>query len=158
MINKQLRTLLSLLLVSTLLLTTMFVSPAVSCAANNDGQIETPVVAPRAITKEEIYRYGKGKGRNASRIPVLTYHRILADSIKASPEYANDRYAIAVSEFTKQMQWLRKRKQSRHILSHSMLMADIFQTSGMINWVRQLRRRISLRKRSLLVALSRLSL
>ena len=110
MSSKKTRTVLSLLLVSVLLLTTLTVSPAVTCAADNDGQIDTPVVAPRAITKEEIYRYGKGKGRNASRIPVLTYHRILADGVKASPEYANDRYAIAVSEFTKQMQWLRKKK------------------------------------------------
>ena len=45
-----------MLLVSVLLLTTLTVSPAVTCAADNDGQLDTPVVAPRAITKEEIYR------------------------------------------------------------------------------------------------------
>lgn len=40
-------------------------------------EIQTPVVHPRAITKAEVKRYKKYKGRNARKIPVLTYHRIV---------------------------------------------------------------------------------
>lgn len=68
------------------------------------------VVKPRPITKKEIKKVKKYKGKNAKKIPVITYHRILKDSVKNSPEYVNDRYAISLSAFEEQMKWLKKKK------------------------------------------------
>lgn len=68
------------------------------------------VVKPRPITKKEIKKVKKYKGKNAKKIPVITYHRVLKDSIKNSPEYVNDRYAISLTEFNNQMKWLKKKK------------------------------------------------
>ena len=52
----------------------------------------------------------KKKIKNTTKVPVLTYHRILADSEKKTAKYKNDRYAISVKEFDKQMKWLRKKR------------------------------------------------
>ena len=57
-----------------------------------------------------IKEYDTYDGENATRIPVLTYHRILADAEKKTAEYKNDRYAISVKEFDKQMKWLKKKR------------------------------------------------
>ena len=46
------------------------------------------------------------KGGNAERIPVLTYHMVLTDAEKSSPEYVDNRYSVSLSTFTQQMQWL----------------------------------------------------
>ena len=67
------------------------------------------VIHPRKITKAEISKIKKYKGKNAKKIPVITYHRILSDSVKNSPEYVDDIYSISLSEFKKQMAWLRKK-------------------------------------------------
>lgn len=52
----------------------------------------------------------KSKVRNTTKVPVLTYHRILADAEKKTTKYKNDRYAISVKEFDKQMKWLKKKR------------------------------------------------
>lgn len=62
----------------------------------------------RVLVKKSIKK--KSKVRNATKIPVLTYHRILADAEKKTAEYKNDRYAISVKEFDKQMKWLKKKR------------------------------------------------
>lgn len=51
----------------------------------------------------------RNKTRNASKIPVLTYHRIYSDKVKNAPAHINDRYSVSLSTFDQQMHWLRKR-------------------------------------------------
>ena len=46
---------------------------------------------------------------NATKIPVLTYHRIYSDKVKNSKRYRSDRYSISVSTFNKQMKWLKSK-------------------------------------------------
>ena len=48
-------------------------------------------------------------GKNATYIPVLTYHRIYSDKVKNSKRYRSDRYSISVSTFNKQMKWLKSK-------------------------------------------------
>ena len=50
-----------------------------------------------AITKADIKKYGKYKGRNATRIPVITYHQIVTDKQKKSKKYKYDNWSISES-------------------------------------------------------------
>lgn len=47
---------------------------------------------------------------NARRVPVLTYHKVLTDEEKQSARYAKDRYSVSLSNFTRQMNWLKERQ------------------------------------------------
>ena len=43
---------------------------------------------------------------NAADIPVLTYHRVVSDKVKALPEYKDYRWYAAFSDFKKQMKYI----------------------------------------------------
>lgn len=64
---------------------------------------------PRAITAEEIMKYATYHGKNAKRIPILTYHRIVSNKAKKSKKYKKDKWTISQKNFNKQMKWLRKK-------------------------------------------------
>lgn len=107
--NRYRKKYISFILACVMCLGTVAVVPTVTFAANNSARFQAESIAQRTITRTVLLKSKKKKVRNASRIPVLTYHRILADNVKKSPAYKNDRYALAVSEFNKQMKWLKKK-------------------------------------------------
>lgn len=107
--NKHIKKGISVMLACILCIAAVAVVPTVSYAYDTSAGIQTTVITQKAITRTAIRRAKKKKIRNATRIPVLTYHRILADNVKKSPVYKKDRYALAVSEFNKQMKWLKKK-------------------------------------------------
>ena len=97
-----------------IVLTTVAAASAVTFAtgSSNGMQVAATHKADAGIVSPKV-RKGKDRKKiikNASKIPVLTYHRILTDKEKKSPGYAKDRYAISLTKFTKEMQWLRKKK------------------------------------------------
>ena len=47
--------------------------------------------------------------KNAKRIPVITYHRVVTDKQKESAEFRGSSLAISKSTFEKQMKWLHKK-------------------------------------------------
>lgn len=92
--------------------------PAVNDSATNDPAANEPVasdpeaieiVQARPITAEEIQKYGYYKGKNATRIPILTYHQIVSDKEKKTKKYRKDKWTISQSKFNKQMKWLHKK-------------------------------------------------
>ena len=59
--------------------------------------------------KEAIEKYGYYHGKDATKIPVLTYHMVVSNGKKASGKYRNSSLAVSRSTFDKQMRWLKKR-------------------------------------------------
>lgn len=51
----------------------------------------------------------KKRSKNATKIPVLTYHRIYADGARKDSGEIADRYVITVSKFDQQMSWLKQK-------------------------------------------------
>lgn len=68
-----------------------------------------PVVKPRVVTRAEVNKYAYYKGTNASRIPVITYHKIVSDKAKKTKKYRNDKWTVSQSNFNQQMAWLHKK-------------------------------------------------
>ena len=56
--------------------------------------------------KEAIEKYGYYHGKDATKIPVLTYHMVVSNGKKASGKYRNSSLAVSRSTFDKQMKWL----------------------------------------------------
>lgn len=52
-------------------------------------------------------KYPKYTGKNATKIPVITYHNIVSDSQKKQAKYRNSSLAVSKSTFNKQMKWLK---------------------------------------------------
>lgn len=49
------------------------------------------------------------KVKYATKIPVITYHRIVSDKAKKSAAYKKDKWTVSQSNFNKQMKWLHKK-------------------------------------------------
>ena len=69
------------------------------------SEAETEAAAEAAA----IEKYGYYHGKNATKIPVLTYHMVVSNSKKGSARYRNSSLAVSRSTFDKQMKWLKKR-------------------------------------------------
>lgn len=54
---------------------------------------------------QAIEKYGHYKGKNAKKIPIITYHNVTSDRVAAS---SHSSLVIGQSEFEQQMKWLRK--------------------------------------------------
>lgn len=65
-------------------------------------------LTPEDLEAEAIAKYGTYTGRNACRIPVITYHRVVTDREKKSAKFRRSSLAISKSDFEKQMKWLYK--------------------------------------------------
>lgn len=50
------------------------------------------------------------KRKNAKKIPVITYHRLVSDTEKKTPGIKNSSVYITTSSFSRQMKWLHKHK------------------------------------------------
>lgn len=87
------------------------VSSGTTGAANNTTNVSKAItpVKPKQITAKDIKRYSTYKGKNATRIPVITYHQIVSDKEKKSKKYRRDPWTISQSTFNKQMKWLYKK-------------------------------------------------
>ena len=57
-----------------------------------------------------IRKYGYYHGRNATSIPVLTYHNVVTNKQKRKKPYKKSSLAISKSKFKKQMRYLKKKK------------------------------------------------
>ena len=110
MLKKHGTRLVSLLFAFALVFTSVAVAPSDVFAAINNHRAQTINVRNATVSRAMLYKYKRKKIKNANKIPVLTYHRILANNVKRTPTYVNDRYAITVKEFNQQMKWLRKKR------------------------------------------------
>lgn len=81
--------------------------PGTAFAAGDTSGL--PVVKPRVVTRAEVNKYAYYKNKNASKIPVITYHKIVSDKAKKSKKYKHDKWAVSQSNFNKQMAWLHKK-------------------------------------------------
>ena len=63
-----------------------------------------------SLTPEVIRSYSTYKGTNATKIPIITYHKIVSDKDKKRKPYRNDKWTISQSALEKQIAWLRKNK------------------------------------------------
>ena len=68
------------------------------------------IIAEELPDDEAIAEYGYYHGKNAKRIPVITYHRVVSDTQKRSGKARNSSLYISKSNFNKQMKWLKKHK------------------------------------------------
>lgn len=87
--------------------------PSSTVAANINTKKSTNKqtrVFSHAITNTDIKKYGKYKGRNATRIPVITYHQIVTDKQKKSKKYRNDNWSISESTFKQHMRYLHSKQ------------------------------------------------
>ena len=75
----------------------------VTLAENSVNQ--TPS-SSHSLSAQDIKKYGYYKGKNATRIPILTYHQIVSDKEKKSEKYRKDPWTVSQSAFNKQMRWL----------------------------------------------------
>ena len=64
---------------------------------------KTTVIIQTKAVKSKSY-----KGKNATRIPIITYHRVISDKEKKKIKGKNSSLFISVSMFRKQMRWLHK--------------------------------------------------
>lgn len=69
---------------------------------------EQKELTPEEKEAEAIAKYGTYRGKNAHRIPVITYHRVVTDKEKKSAKFRGSSLAISKSDFDKQMKWLYK--------------------------------------------------
>ena len=75
-------------------------------SGNKDG-------SDKKLTKKQkealaVAKYGTYKGKNATKIPVITYHKVVTDKQKKSAKYRGSGLAVSKSSFDKQMKWLHK--------------------------------------------------
>lgn len=114
MMKRTVKKSISLILAIAMVLTTVAAAPAVTFAANSSTARQSfaayQTAAKVVASKAKKAKAKKKKIKNASKIPVLTYHRIITDKQKKSHVYAKDRYAISLTNFSKQMKWLKKKK------------------------------------------------
>lgn len=61
------------------------------------------------ITSKDVRRYGTFHGRNASRIPIITYHAVVSDRQKHLKNNRDNPWVISESAFKKQMHFLRRK-------------------------------------------------
>ena len=61
------------------------------------------------ISYLDVEKYGYYQGRNATRIPIITYHQIVTDAEKKSKAYRRDQWVIGESAFYRQMAWLKSK-------------------------------------------------
>ena len=71
------------------------------------GAIWVMATASNGVRAYALVKVYVNKKRNATRIPVLTYHRICSDKAKRTV-YSNTNLAISRSNFQRQMAWLKK--------------------------------------------------
>lgn len=71
-----------------------------------DSDEET--LSPKEKEKAAIEEYGHYKGKNAKRIPVITYHNVLSDAEKRKPKNRYSSLSVSKSTFKSQMKWLHK--------------------------------------------------
>ena len=65
------------------------------------------LIGPGISDEEAIELYGTYKGKNAKRIPVITYHRVVSDRQKLNAHPYPSLY-VSQSDFRQQMKWLKK--------------------------------------------------
>ena len=92
--KKYLKRYISLTLACAIGLSLVAAVPTVTFAAENSARIQTAAVVQNTINRNVLRKSKKKKIRNASRIPVLAYHRILSDNVKRTPAYKNDRFGV----------------------------------------------------------------
>ena len=66
---------------------------------------ESRVLLPTAAQKNPIYN-----GKNATRIPIITYHRVVSAKEKKIKKIKKSSLFISATVFNKQMKWLHKHK------------------------------------------------
>ena len=83
-------------------------APAADSQTEQTTPESTDAAADRELSEEEkaIEKYGYYKGKNAKKIPVLTYHVVASDNEAAR---MSSSLIIAQSKFDRQMKWLHKR-------------------------------------------------
>ncbi|MBR0456231.1 MAG: polysaccharide deacetylase family protein [Firmicutes bacterium] len=74
-----------------------------STTATKATKAKTTVIIQTKAVKSKSY-----KGKNATRIPIITYHRVISDKEKKRIKGKNSSLFISVSMFRKQMRWLHK--------------------------------------------------
>ena len=70
---------------------------------NDTPEDPTPALDPEAA---KIEKYGYYHGKNASRIPVLTYHMVVSDKQKKKAKYRRSSLAVSQSTFEKHVKYL----------------------------------------------------
>lgn len=75
-------------------------------AGETKGTGEIKELTPEQKDAAAIAKYGTYKGKNAKRIPVITYHKVVTDKQKKSSKYRRSSLAVSKSTFNKQMKWL----------------------------------------------------
>ena len=66
---------------------------------------ENRVLLPTNAQKNPVYN-----GKNATRIPIITYHRVVSAKEKKNKKIKKNSLFISVAVFNKQMRWLHKHK------------------------------------------------
>ena len=61
-----------------------------------------------SLSPEVVRKYSTYKGTNATKIPIITYHKIVSDKDKRRKPYRNDKWTISQSDLEEQIGWLRK--------------------------------------------------
>ena len=88
-------------------------TPGTEQAQENTTPAADPAqeAAEKAASEEAaaIRKYGYYHGKDATKIPVLTYHMVVSDSQKKSAKFRHSSLAVSKSTFDKQMKWLHKK-------------------------------------------------
>lgn len=93
--------------ITVLLLAFVMLFPNFAFAADQPAaSVKGTRVFSHALTRTDIKKYGTYKGRNATRIPVITYHQIVTDKQKKSKKYKNDNWSISETTFRQHMNYL----------------------------------------------------
>lgn len=117
---KRERMIISVMLAVFLALTSVVTTPAYATEdSSNDAQTEQTeqakqteqkerVSEKRELTEKElIAKYGTYHGKNAKRIPVITYHQVVSDAKKKKAPFKGSSLSVSKSTFEKQMKWLK---------------------------------------------------
>ena len=106
----------AIILALTLAFTSMFAVPVMaetnsaSQTATTAGTQTTNSTKLTQAQKEAaaVKQYGTYKGKNATKIPVITYHYVVSDRQKRSGQFSGSSLAVSRSAFESQMKWLKK--------------------------------------------------
>ena len=84
-------------------------SATVSSQSKTSTKNKTGALTDKQKEAQAIKKYGYYKGKNATRIPVITYHNVVSDQDKKKSEYRYSSLVVSRSQFFEQMKWLHDR-------------------------------------------------
>ena len=99
--------------ITAILAVILICSTTVSFAYNSDSVLKknntTSGLTSDKSEKESIKKYGYYKGKNATKIPVITYHSVVSNKDKKKKKYRRSSLVISQGTFNKQMKWLKSK-------------------------------------------------